>query len=68
MKHPCGKLSFHEIPPAEISVFSNLMGPHNEKSIRFLKSVTSHEAPHRKLYQKLSQNAFTRNASVYKFL
>ena len=68
MKHPRGKLSFHEIPPGEISVFSNLMGPQNEKSIRFLKTVTSYEAPHRKLHQKFSQNTFTRNASVYRKL
>ena len=68
MKHPCGKLSVHEIPPGEISVFSNLVGHQNEKSIRFLETVTSYEAPQRKLHQKFSQNAFTRNAPVTGFL
>ena len=68
MKHPRGKLSFHEIPPWKVSLFSNLMGPQNEKPIRFLEIVTSYEAPRRKLNQKFSQNAFTRNSFVYRFL
>ena len=66
MKHPRGKLSFQEIPP--VSVFSNLMGPQNEKPIRFLEIVTSYEAPRRKLNQNFSHNAFTRNSFVYRFL
>ena len=52
----------------EKSVFSNLVGHQNEKSIRFLETVTSYEAPQRKLHQKFSQNAFTRNAPVTGFL
>ena len=68
MKHPCGKLSFYEIPPGQISVFSNLMGPQNEKPTKFFEIVTSYEAPRGKFHQKFQQNAFTRNAFVCRFL
>ena len=68
MKHPHGKLSFHKIPPEKASLINNLMGPQNKKSIRFLLAVTSHETPRAKVHQNFSQNSFTRNPFVYRFL
>ena len=67
MKHPRGKLSFHEIHSGETPVFSNVMGLQNEKPNRFLETVTSYEVPRGKLHLNFSQNAFTRNPFVYKF-
>ena len=68
MKYAFGKLSFHKIPSEETSVFNNLMGPQNKKPIRFLETVTSYETQGGKLHQNFSQNTFTRNPFVYRFL
>ena len=58
MKHPRGKLSSHEIPPGEISVFGYLMGPQNKKPITFLKIVTSYETPRGKRHYKVLTKCF----------
>ena len=68
MKYALGKLSFHKIPSEETSVFNNLMGPQNKKTIRFLETVTSYETLRGKLHQNFSQNAFTRNPFIYRFI
>ena len=68
MKYALEKLSFHKIPSEETSVFNNLMGPQNKKPIRFLETVTSYETPRGKLHQNFSQNAFTRNLFVHRFI
>ena len=60
MKHPRGKLSSHEIPPGEISVFGYLMGPQNKKPITFLKTVTSYETPRGKLHYKVLTKCFVK--------
>ena len=61
MKHSLEKHSFHEIPPEEISMFGNLMGPQKDKFIIFLEVVTSHEAPRGKLHHKVLTKCFFKN-------
>ena len=63
MKHPRGKLIYLEILNyGEISVFSNLMSPQNNKPNIFLETVASYEALRGKLHPKFSRNVFRRNA------
>ena len=53
MKHPRGKLIYLEILNyGEISVFSNLMSPQNNKPNTFLETVASYEALRGKLHPK----------------
>ena len=62
------KTQFSQISPEKASLINNLMGPQNKKPIRFLLAVTSHETPRGKLHQNFSQNSFTRNPFIYRFL